>query len=155
MCFSCFIQPCFSVFFLLHSALLWLIADCLYSTVPHSQAGSLRSHLILHGWLAFYSVYLNIHQSGVLTVLARLVPHETAAILARSVYTIQPCCFMQSHICKVYACLTVTCHLRFWQNDQDHLTCYCGLCFELVWKNFECVICPEVIWPCAVKLSRC
>ena len=24
---------------------------------------------------------------------------------------------MQNHIFKVYACLAVTCHLRFWQND--------------------------------------
>ena len=32
-----------------------------------------------------------------------------------------PCHFMQSHICKVYACLVVTCHLRFWQNDQGLL----------------------------------
>ena len=31
---------------------------------------------------------LNIHQSGVLTAQAWLVPHETAAISARSVYTI-------------------------------------------------------------------
>ena len=28
---------------------------------------------------------------------------------------------MQSHIRKVYACLAVTCHLRFWQNDRDLL----------------------------------
>ena len=27
------------------------------------------------------------------------------------------CHFMQSHICKVLACLAVTCHLHFWQND--------------------------------------
>ena len=26
--------------------------------------------------------------------------------------------FMQSHMRKVYACLAVTCHLRFWQNDR-------------------------------------
>ena len=31
------------------------------------------------------------------------------------------CHFMQSHIGKVHACLTVTCHLHFWQNDQDLL----------------------------------
>ena len=39
-------------------------------------------------------------------------------------YTIQPdvpCHFMQSHIRKVYACLAVTCHLHFWQNDRDIL----------------------------------
>ena len=28
---------------------------------------------------------------------------------------------MQSHIRKVYACLAVTCHLPFWQNDRDLL----------------------------------
>ena len=32
-----------------------------------------------------------------------------------------PCHFMRSHIRKVYACLAVTCHLRFWQNDWDLL----------------------------------
>ena len=32
-----------------------------------------------------------------------------------------PCHFMQSHIRKVYACLAVTCHLHFWQNDQGIL----------------------------------
>ena len=32
-----------------------------------------------------------IHRSGVRTALARMVPHETAAVSARSVYTIQPC----------------------------------------------------------------
>ena len=29
---------------------------------------------------------------------------------------------MQSHIHKVYACLAVTCHLHFWQNDRDLLS---------------------------------
>ena len=59
----------------------------------------------------------------VLTALAWLVPQKTAVISARSVHTIQPvqCHFMQSHIRKVYACLAVTCHLRFWQNDQGLL----------------------------------
>ena len=32
-----------------------------------------------------------------------------------------PCHFMQSQIRKVYARLTVTCHLRFWQNDRGLL----------------------------------
>ena len=50
---------------------------------------------------------------------------------ARSVYTIQPCTslrchFMQSYIHRVHACLAVTCHLHFWQNDRYHFTCYCG-----------------------------
>ena len=54
----------------------------------------------------------------------QLVPHETAAISAQVMctpYNQAPCHFMQSHICKVYACLAVTCHLHFWQNDQDLL----------------------------------
>ena len=29
--------------------------------------------------------------------------------------------FNKSHIRKVYACLVVTCHLHFWQNDRDFL----------------------------------
>ena len=63
----------------------------LYSAILRSQADSLRSHVILHEWIAFYSAFLNIHRSGVLTALAWPVPRETAAISARSVYTIQPC----------------------------------------------------------------
>ena len=56
--------------------------------------------------------------------LAWLVPHETAAISAQVLctpYNHAPCHFMQSHILKVYACLAVTCHLHFWQNDRDLL----------------------------------
>ena len=37
-----------------------------------------------------FVVVFNIHLSGVLTALVWLVPHETAAVSARSVYTIQP-----------------------------------------------------------------
>ena len=36
-------------------------------------------------------------------------------------YKHAPCHFKQSHIRKVYACLAVTCHLHFWQNDRDLL----------------------------------
>ena len=96
--------------------------------------------MILQQRPAFYSAFflIYIHWSGLLTALTWLVPHETAAILVRSVYTIQPCHFMQSHVtsCKVmslhakpchfmqshirklHLCLTVTCHLHFWQNDR-------------------------------------
>ena len=68
--------------------------------------------------------FLNIHRSGVLTALAWLVPHETAAVSAQVLctpYNHALCHFMQSHIRKVYACLAVTCHLHFWQNDRDLL----------------------------------
>ena len=63
----------------------------LHIAILRSGADSLCSLVILHEWLALYSAFLNIHRSGVLTALAWLVPHETAAISARSVYTIQPC----------------------------------------------------------------
>ena len=95
-----------------------------------SWADSLRSHVVLHECrLAFYSAFFfffffNIHRSGVITALAWLVPHETAAISAQVLctpYNHAPCHFMQSHVHKVYACLAVTCHLRFWQNDRDLL----------------------------------
>ena len=52
----------------------------LYSTVLRSRADSLRSHVIRHEWLAFYSAFLNIYRNGVLTTLTWLVPHETAAV---------------------------------------------------------------------------
>ena len=68
--------------------------------------------------------FLNIHRSGVLTALAWLVPHETAAISAQVLFTPYnhaPYHFMQSHIRKVYVCLALTCHLHFWQNDRDLL----------------------------------
>ena len=70
-------------------------------------------HVILHEWIVvlcfFWCVFcfalarfwVIIHRSGVLTALAWLVPPETAAVSVRSVYTLQPCHFMQSHIRKV------------------------------------------------------
>ena len=70
----------------------------------------------------FTARFLNIHRSGVLTALAWLVPHETAAVSAQVLctpYSHAPCHFMQSHIRNVYACLAVTWHLHFWQNDRD------------------------------------
>ena len=161
----------------------------LYSAILRSRADSLRSHVILHEWIAFHSaVFLNIHRSGVYLQRKhgwchkKLLPsrrllctrynhlgafcvHVTTisapsvytlqpsrrllctrynhlgafcvhvtTISAPSVYTLQPsgrvlwtpynhapCHFMQSHICKVCACLAVTCHLRFWQNDRGLL----------------------------------
>ena len=79
---------------------------------------------------SFYSAFLllffvlNIHRSGVLTALAWLVPHETAAVWAQVLctpYNHAPCHFMQSHIRKAHARLAVTCHQHFWQNDRGLL----------------------------------
>ena len=75
-------------------------------------------------WFYTTTCFFNTHRSGVLTALAWLVSHETAAVSAQVPYTPYnhaPCDFMQSHIRKVYVCLAVTCHLHFWQNDQDLL----------------------------------
>ena len=87
------------------------------------RANSPCSHVIPHEWLAFYSAFLNIHRSGELTALICLVPHKTFAVSVHCVCTIQTCTchFMQSHIHKVHACLAVTSHMHFWQNDWDLL----------------------------------
>ena len=60
-------------------------------------------------------------------VVTWLAPRETAAVSARSVYTIQPCT-MSRHFRqatniggRVHTCSVVTCHLHFWQNDLDLL----------------------------------
>ena len=74
--------------------------------------------------IGFLARFLNIHRSGVLTALAWLMPHETAAVSAQVMctpYNHAPCHFVQSHIHKVYACLAVTRHLQFWQNDRGIL----------------------------------
>ena len=47
--------------------------DCFYVLLFSDLELTLRSHLTLLEWLAFYSVFLNsIHRSGVLTALAWL-----------------------------------------------------------------------------------
>ena len=56
-----------------------------------------------------------------------------------SMYTIQPCTrlqchFIQSHIGRVYVCLAVTCHLHFWQNDQDLL---CATVVTRGWNGYQ------------------
>ena len=68
-------------------------------------------------WVTSFIVrFLNVHRSGVLTALAWLVRHETAAVSAQVMctpYNHAPCHFMQSQIRKVYVCFAVTCHLHF------------------------------------------
>ena len=85
------------------------------------------SHMILNEWL---QRVLNIHKSCVLTALfGRYMAGATwnrCRLGARSVYPMQPrnslqSVFIRSRIRKVYVCLSVTCHLHFWQNDRDLL----------------------------------
>ena len=71
----------------------------------------------------FIARFLNIHRSGVLKrwhgwCHMKLLPSRRVLSIS---YNHAPCHFMQSHICKAYACLAVTCHLHFWQNDRDLL----------------------------------
>ena len=95
----------------------------LYSAVLRSRADSLRSHVILHEWIAFYCTFLNIHEVVCLQrwhgwCHMKLLPSQRVLCTP---YNHAPCHFMQSHIRKVYACLAVTCHLYFWQNDRGLL----------------------------------
>ena len=56
---------------------LLIIIDRFFIALFSTLEQTLRSHVILHECIAFYSTFLNIHRSGVLTALAWLVPHET------------------------------------------------------------------------------
>ena len=50
-----------------------------------------------------------------------LLPESQSRRVLCAPYNHAPCHFMQSHIRKVCACLAVTCHLRFEQNDRGLL----------------------------------
>ena len=99
----------------------WLL---LYSTILCSRADSLHSHVILHEWLAYFIVRFLIstevvhlqHWHGWCHM--NLLPSRRVLCTP---YNHTPCHFMQSHIHKVYACLAVTGHLHFWQDDRDLL----------------------------------
>ena len=95
----------------------------LYSAILRSRADSLRSHVILHEWIAFYSAFFFFTEVVYLQSWhglchKKLLPSRRVLCTP---YNHAPCHFMQSHIHKVYACLAVTCHLRFWQNDRGLL----------------------------------
>ena len=53
-----------------------VVDSFLYSAILRSRADSLRWHVILHEWLAFYRAFFTVHRSGVLTALAWLVPRK-------------------------------------------------------------------------------
>ena len=95
----------------------------LHSTILRSRADSLHSHVILHEWIAFYSAFwistkvVYLQQSHGWCHM-KLLPSRHILCTPDNH---APCHFMQSHVHKVYACLAVTCHLRFWQNDRNLL----------------------------------
>ena len=73
--------------------------------------------------VVFLARFLNIHWSGVLKRWhgwghIKLLPPRRVLC---TTYNHAPYHFMQSHKRKVHACLAVTCHLHFWQNDRDLL----------------------------------
>ena len=89
----------------------------LYSAILRSWADSLRSHVILHEWIAFYSAFLFLFFISTEVVYLQRwhgwchkKPLPSRRVLCTP-YNHAPCHFMQSHIRKVYACLVVTCHL--------------------------------------------
>ena len=71
-------------------------------------------------------------------VVTWLVPRETAAVSARSVYTTQPCTMsrhsMRGRIRSVHTCLAVTCHLDFLQNRRDLLR---AAAVTLGWNGYK------------------
>ena len=100
-----------------------------YSAILRSRADSLCSHVILHEWLAFFIAHvLNIHQIGVLTALAWLVPHETAADLVCSVYTIQPYTMSLHAKPHMYGAGVSSCNLppALLVEWPGSFMCYCG-----------------------------
>ena len=110
----------------------------IYIAILRSRADSLRSHVILHESLAFYCALCVcvcvwfcacVFVYGISTEVVylqrwhgwchmKLLPSRRVLCAP---YKHVPCHFMQSLIRKVYACLAVTCHLHFWQNDRDLL----------------------------------
>ena len=65
-------------------------------------------------------------------------------------YNHAPCHFKQSHIRKVYACLAVTCHLHFWQNDRGLLR---ATAVTRGWNGCRNKVITDS-WPCRRKFSR-
>ena len=111
-----------------------VVVDHFYIVLFSALSHSLRSQVILHEWLAsFFLLFLNIHQSDVLIqcylIVTWLVPCKTAAILAHSVYTIQPCTmschFLQSHIHRVHVCLVGNLPPALLAKWPGSFTCYC------------------------------
>ena len=94
--------------------------------------------MILHEWPALYSAFLNIHHTKVVYLQhwhgwchMKLLPSQYVLCTP---YNHAPCHFMQKCIHKVHTCLAVTCHLHFWQNDQDFL---CATAVTWGWKGYQ------------------
>ena len=88
------------------------------SAILHSRADSLRSHVILRKglFIARFGITTQVlylqHWHGWCHM--KLLPSRRVPCTP---YNHVPCHFMQSHKRKVHACLVVTCHLHFSQNE--------------------------------------
>ena len=104
----------------------WLIDDHLYSAILRSLEQTHCARLWFYMsdklfkrvffyffffWISTEVVYLSAGMAGATWNL----PSRRKLCTP---YNHAPCHLMQSHIRKVYACLAVTCHLHFWQNDR-------------------------------------
>ena len=65
-----------------------------------------------------------------------------------------PCHFMQSHTSKVHACLAVTCHLHFWQNDRDLLRAT-AVTLSLLTCHGVCSSCGNTVTAVTLSLLTC
>ena len=83
-------------------------------------------------WVSsFYSVFLNIHQSGVLTALTWLVSHKTAAVLAHSEYTMSLRAKPHTYGACVFSCNQPPALLAEWPGT---FACYCG---NMEWNGYQ------------------
>ena len=124
LCLSIYLSIYLSVCLLLLLFIVFIWRCSLLS----SRLTAHMSHVILNEWLyPFIARIINIHGSGVLVALCECYMAGAtwnAAVSAQVLCTPfnhAPCHFIQSHTGRVYVCLAVTCHLHFWQNDQDLL----------------------------------
>ena len=113
------------------------VVDCFYIVLLSTLRQTHCILVVAHDskWLtvSFYSVFgmsIAVVYSRCCLVVIWLVPPETAVVLVHSLYTIQPGTashhFMHGRMHRVHECLALTCHLHFWQNDQD-LLCATGV----------------------------
>ena len=100
--------------------------DRLYSAILRSRADSLRSHVILHEWLAFYSGFFFKYPKWCTGMAG--ATWNCCHLGASSVYTIQPCTMPFHAKPHTYGVCVFTCNLppvllAEWPGS---FTCYCG-----------------------------
>ena len=101
----------------------------LYSAILRSRADSLRSHVILHEWTAFYSAFFFFFWISNEVVYLHGWCHKKLLPSRRVLctpYNHAPCHFMQNHIRKVYACFSCNLPPALLAEWPGSFTCYCS-----------------------------